>query len=99
MPKVWVRNESTGLEREMSETSFKYHESKSKTGSNALRPKFTFLRKVEEPKSEIQIAKEKLIAEKAAREAETKAEITVGPSEPTATEVKKSPGRPKKQEA
>lgn len=83
MPKVWVRNESTGLEREMSETSFKYHESKKANGSNPLRPKFTFLRKVEEPKSEIQIAKEKLIADKAAQQAQ----ITVGPSEPTTTET------------
>lgn len=74
MPKVWVKNQSTGLEREMTETSFKYHEAKGKSGSNSLRPKFTFLRKVEEPKSEIQLAKEKLIAEKAAQEDTSKAQ-------------------------
>lgn len=70
MPKVWVRNESTGLEREMTESSFKYHESKGKNGSNSLRAKFTFLRKVDEPKSEFELAKARLIAEKAAKEAE-----------------------------
>jgi hypothetical protein len=65
---IWVRNESTGQERTMTKTSFAYHEGKRKTGANHLRPKFTFLREVEEPKSEIQLAKERLIAEKAAKQ-------------------------------
>jgi hypothetical protein len=87
---IWVRNESTGQERTMTKTSFAYHEGKRKTGANHLRPKFTFLREVEEPKSEIQLAKERLIAEKAAREQAAADEQTV-PQE----RVKKA-GRPAK---
>jgi hypothetical protein len=85
---IWVRNESTGQERTMTKTSFAYHEGKRKTGANHLRPKFTFLREVEEPKSEIQLAKERLIAEKAARE---QADEQTAPQQP----VKKA-GRPVK---
>lgn len=53
----------------MTETSFKYHEGKSKSGANPLRPKFEFLHKVEEPKTEVQKIMDQKRAEKAEKEA------------------------------
>lgn len=87
---IWVRNESTGLERQMSKTSFAYHEGKKKSGANPLRPKFTFLRDVEGPKNEIELAKDRLRAEKAAQDAAKSDEPTADQPAP------RKPGRPAK---
>lgn len=93
---IWVRNESTGQERKMTKTSFAYHEAK-RNSPNSLRPKFTFLRDVEGPKSEIDLAKERLRAEKAAKvEASAETDV-VKTDEQSIEKPQPKAGRPKKQ--
>lgn len=88
---IWVKNESTGHERKMTKTSFKYNESKRGAGNN-LRPKFKYLREVEEPKSEVQQHMERLKAEKAAKEAQA----PVTSTEPATTEAQAETKTPAK---
>ncbi len=83
---LWVRNTKLGIEREMTETAFKYLSEK-KRG-------FELIRKIEEPKSEVQKEMDRLRAEKAAQQAE-KADPE---QNSTPTQEKKSPGRPKKEQ-
>lgn len=87
MSKIIVRNTKTGEERPMTQKSFDYLSSK-KRG-------FEFVRKDVQPGS-IEDHKARLLAEKAAKEAEKPSEQ---PVQAQSEEVKKSPGRPKKQEA
>jgi hypothetical protein len=63
MPKIIVRNTKTGDERPMEQKSFDYLLSK-KRG-------FEFVRKVEQPKSEVQLHMDRLKAEKAQNQDES----------------------------
>lgn len=83
MATLIVKNRKTGLERPMSERSFEL--AGKKRG-------FEIIGRVEQPKTEMQLLKEKLIAEKTSKEAENVSHETNTQDEP-----KKRGPKPKQQ--
>ena len=92
MAKLLVRDKKTGLTRQMTDKSFEI--AGKKRG-------FEIIGRVEEPKSEMEQLKDKLRAEKAAKEAAAQETETVDSAETIITDAppeRKKPGpKPKKQ--